>query len=197
MNLIDLDGTEQNPVYKRLERENNLRYYGFLDSMTTAALDSGQHQLSHDLIKAINFHAIVGLHLEAGQYRSRAVHVGDFDPPHHSRVETLMNDFIQWVNQNWDATPSIELAAYALWRITHIHPFINGNGRTARAVCYFILCLRAGGILPGRETLPEVLGRQPIRAQYVQALKTADAGILSPLANLIGHQLLEQVEDFL
>lgn len=57
MNLIDLDGTEQNPVYKRLERENNLRYYGLLDSMTTAALGSGQHRLSHDLIKAINFHA--------------------------------------------------------------------------------------------------------------------------------------------
>ena len=30
MNLIELDGTEQNPVYRRLERENNL--YGFLDS---------------------------------------------------------------------------------------------------------------------------------------------------------------------
>jgi hypothetical protein len=30
-----------------------------------------------------------------------------------------------------------ELAAYGLWRLNWIHPFVEGNGRTARAVCYF------------------------------------------------------------
>jgi Fic family protein len=59
-----------------------------------------------------------------------------------------------------------------LWRLNWIHPFIEGNGRTARAVCYYLLCAKYGGLLPGDKIVPERIreNRQP----YYDALKSAD-----------------------
>jgi Fic family protein len=53
-----------------------------------------------------------------------------------------------------------------------IHPFIEGNGRTARAVCYYLLCARSGALLPGRRIVPERI--RDDRAGYERALKAAD-----------------------
>ena len=92
------------------------------------------------------------------------------------------------------------LAAYVLWRLNHIHPFINGNGRTARAACYFVLCVKLGGWLPGTVILPELLRNSEIRDRYVQALRQADAAAergdgddpLSPMTQLLAELLHQQ-----
>ena len=65
-------------------------------------------------------------------------------------VETLCN----YVNDHWDKD-AVHLAAYVLWRLKWIHPFADGNGRTARAVSYVVLCLKMDSILPGASTIPE------------------------------------------
>ena len=54
-------------------------------------------------------------------------------------------------------------------RLNNIHPFINGNGRTARAACYFVLCLKSGGWLSGDPILPELIRQN--RDEYVEALQ--------------------------
>lgn len=64
------------------------------------------------------------------------------------------------------------LAAYCLWRLNHIHPFINGNGRTARGLCYFVICVKAGSWLEGEPILPELLRRH--HDEYVRCLQAAD-----------------------
>ena len=69
------------------------------------------------------------------------------------RVPALMDDFVNTVNRNWEQTDPVVLAAFVLWRLNNIHPFINGNGRTARACAYFVLCVRAGGWLAGQPIL--------------------------------------------
>ena len=58
-------------------------------------------------------------------------------------------------------------------RLNWIHPFIEGNGRTARAVCYYLLCVRSGALLPGRKAVPERIKED--RAGYEAALTAADA----------------------
>ena len=146
------------------------------------------------LIKALNFHAIVGLHHEAGQYRSHDVMVGPFVPPEYYRVEPLMEDLVNRVNWRWQPSDTAELAAYALWRINHIHPFRNGNGRTARAVCYFIICVKSGGLLPGTPTVPELLRREDIRPIYVEALKRADEDDISHLTRLVRQATAYQLK---
>ena len=90
MNLYELQGTESNPVYQAVAASNNAGHYDFLLSMVQAAIDSNKPWLSESLIKAINFHAIVALHDQAGQYRSVPVQVGDhYFPPEPYRVQSL------------------------------------------------------------------------------------------------------------
>jgi Fic family protein len=64
------------------------------------------------------------------------------------------------------------LAAYALWRLNWIHPFVEGNGRTARAACYYLICLKHGMLLPGKKIVPERIREN--RDPYYAALEAAD-----------------------
>jgi Fic family protein len=64
------------------------------------------------------------------------------------------------------------LPAYALWRLNWIHPFVEGNGRTARAACYYLICLRHGQLLPGEKIVPERIRED--RTPYYAALRAAD-----------------------
>ncbi len=194
MNLYDAVGRdEQHPAYRKMATENYLRYYDFLDSIIEANLSVGQLQLSHSLIKAINFHAIVGLHPEAGEYRNVPVAVGPFIPPPPESVGELMVDYVDRLNEAWALRDAVSLAAIALWRLNYIHPFVNGNGRTARAVCYYILCVKSGGLLPGKETVPEMLRAEPVRSSYIKALQQADEGNLAPIVQLLSELLTNQL----
>ena len=193
-------GNEDHPAYRALEVANGGRHYDFLQSVVETAVTVGKPFLSQTVIKAINYHAIACLHSYAGEYRPCAVTVGDHDPPDHYRVDALMDDFVNEVNRYWDELDEISLAAYVLWRLNWIHPFINGNGRTARAACYFVLCVKLGGWLPGTIILPELLRRPENRDRYVQALRHADTtewngdmhDFLAPMTGLLLELLHEQ-----
>ena len=185
MDLLELVGSEQDPIYRSMAASNMSRQYAFMFSVVEVAIALRRPLLSESIIKALNFHAIVGLHHEAGQYRSCEVAVGSYEPPAHFRVEPLMDDLVNELNWRWQAAEPFELAAYALWRINNIHPFVNGNGRTARAVCYFILCVKLGGLLPGSTILPEMLRQEPTRdSLYIPALQALIMAILvlSPIS---------------
>ncbi|MFN0315715.1 MAG: Fic family protein [Burkholderiales bacterium] len=149
------------------------------------------------MINALNFQAITCLHTNPGEYRPCPVTVGDYVPPDHYRVHALMDDFINVVNRIWDSTDPVVLAAWVLWRMNLIHPFINGNGRTARASSYFVLCVKSGGWLPGKTILPELIVRE--RVSYVEALKHADNSMktgpedVSKLHALMSRLLEEQL----
>jgi len=53
-----------------------------------------------------------------------------------------------------------------------VHPFVEGNGRTARAVCYYLLSVRSGLLLPGTKIVPERIREQ--RNPYYAVLRAAD-----------------------
>ena len=203
MILSELTGYDENhPIYKELAITNNIRQYNFLESIIQTSLNIGRPFLSQTVLKAINFHAIACLHTKAGEYRPCEVKVGDYEPPVYYRVNDLMDDFVNQVNRAWESADTITLAAYVLWILNCIHPFINGNGRTARAACYFVLCVKAGGLFGGNTILPELLLRN--RDEYVNALKEVDGRVLQdihredylrPLEILIIRLLEEQVKN--
>jgi len=170
--LYELTRNEDHPVYNKLMIENGNRHYDFLRSIVVASIEMGRPFLSQQILKALNFHAIVCLHTHAGEFRPCEVKVGVHTPPAFFQVVPLMDDFINEVNRNWGISDPVVLATYALWRLNYIHPFINGNGRTARAAAYYILCVSAGHWLPGEMILPELLRKN--RDEYVEALKKAD-----------------------
>ena len=193
---------EKHPVYKALEFTNTERHYSFVNSIIEASLAVNRPFLSQTILKAISHHAIACLHTNAGEYRPCEVQVGNHKPPAHYLVNDLMDDFVNTVNRWWDSNDAITLAAYVLWKLNFIHPFINGNGRTARAACYFVLCVKMDGRLGGRIILPELLRQN--RSEYVNALRSVDkmafdekhtSDYLQPLETLITRLLAQQSQD--
>lgn len=173
MILYNLFENESHPAYKKLSAENLVRQYSFLESIIVAAIKTQQPKISTVLIKALNYHAISCLHINAGEYRPCKVNAGDYEPPPHFYVPELMNDFINRVNWIWEQVDTLMLAAFCLWRLNFIHPFINGNGRTARALCYFVVCAKFGSLIRGRPTLPDLIRKN--HPKYVELLKNIDA----------------------
>lgn len=192
MIIFEITGSEQHPVYQTLEIANGGRQYDFLRSLVDASLAVDRPFLSTHIIKALNFQAITCLHTSAGEFRPCAVTVGPYIPPEPYRVQDLVEDFVNTVNRRWESFDPLVLAAYVLWRLNHIHPFINGNGRTARAACYFVLCVAAGRWLPGTTILPELIRRD--RADYVLALQEAGKAAAAGSLDLTAlHQFLQKL----
>jgi Fic family protein len=101
-----------------------------------------------------------------------------------------MDRFFSLIHENWDVQdhPTI-LPAYALWRLNWIHPFVEGNGRTARAACYYLICMRQGRLLPGKKIVPERIREN--REPYYEALREADRHWHE------GHFNVSQMADYL
>ena len=104
------------------------------------------------------------------------------------------------VHENWTTVDHpTYLAAYALWRLNWIHPFVEGNGRTARAACYYLICMKQGSLLPGKKIVPERIRED--RQEYCAALGAADQAwdngqldvtrLAEYLAGLLKRQLAE------
>lgn len=111
-------------------------------------LDEETIKRIHGLITA----SIVHEHNQPGRYRDHLVKVGDRDhggvytpPKILPDIQNLMQEFIAWINSPalCNEAPIIR-AALAHFHLAKIHPFGDGNGRTARLV--EALCLRAHGL---------------------------------------------------
>jgi len=89
--------------------------------------------------------------------------------------------------------------AYGLWRLNWIHPFIEGNGRTARAASYYLLCARSGGLIGGRKIVPERIrdDRKPYYAALTAADRAWEKGDLdiSDMEDYLAALLQEQLQD--
>ncbi|MEO9574900.1 Fic family protein [Tateyamaria sp.] len=196
--MFDLTGGEAHPTYPKFEIENGSRQYDFLRSAVEAAIAVQRPFLSQTVLKALNYHAIACLHTSAGLYRPCEVSVGDYKPPPMYQLPDLMDDFVNQVNRHWVEQDPLVLVAFVLWKLNFIHPFNNGNGRTARAACLFVLCVKLGGWLPGSPILPQLIRNN--RDEYVGIMKRVDASALSGNLDLtelhvfLGKLLDEQIK---
>lgn len=65
-----------------------------------------------------------------------------YTPPAAEDVPELMKQVVNWLNQQTDIHPVL-VAALAQFQLVHIHPFVDGNGRTSRLLS--TLCLYRTG----------------------------------------------------
>jgi Fic family protein len=156
-----------------LSRSRNTTDYDLLTNCIEIGLIKGIEAFDKYTLWFLNAAAVANIAQFGGRFRKQPIYVGNHIPPHFDGVPELVDEFISVVHENWDIIdhPTI-LPAYALWRLNWIHPFIEGNGRNARAACYYLLCLKHGALLPGTKTVPERIreNRQP----YYDALREAD-----------------------
>ncbi len=105
-------------------------------------------EITEDLIQKI--HRILvsnvrGGTLEPGKYREVQNYVVNsltgeilYTPPPPSGVPQLMKEFIRFLNRESDISPVL-IAGIGQSQFVDIHPFLDGNGRTARVLCTLIL----------------------------------------------------------
>lgn len=60
-------------------------------------------------------------------------------PPESKDVQNLMRQLVAWIKENYDELPCPIVAAIAHYQFATIHPYYDGNGRTARLLTTFIL----------------------------------------------------------
>ena len=117
-----------------------------------------------------------------------------------------MDQLVSFVHENWFVLSSTQLAAFGLWRLNWVHPFVEGNGRTARTarwICYYLMCGREGRLLPGTKIVPERIREN--REPYYAALQAADraweegnydlSAMEGYLAGLLANQLRDAVKE--
>lgn len=162
---------------ERAQREaaNSLRQVARMNEVILSSLSGDRpFRLRPSLLLDLNREAIDGLDSYAGNYRPTSIEIGQskHQPPQAFLVPTLVEDMCEYVNDHWETRTAIHLAAYVLWRVNWIHPFSDGNGRTARATSYIVLCARSNIHLPGTVTIPDqIIAR---RKDYYEALEQAD-----------------------
>ena len=124
---------------------------------------------------------------ESGAFRKQQVFIGkkifngtgfkevvEYMPPPTKDVPRLVEEFIKWLNlgKTWEINPVI-LGAIVHYEIARIHPFIDGNGRTARLFATLILYL--SGFDHRRIFALDDFYDQD-RKSYYDALKTVQQG---------------------
>lgn len=120
-----------------------LNYNAALDLVNRAALRPN-FEWSEELIRRLNAAVLEGLEDdERGEYRRRPVTVGGvFFPPEHERIPSLMAQLVEWLRGEEAQHPLIRAGLTHL-NVVSIHPWVNGNGRTAR-VAGSLMLMRCG-----------------------------------------------------
>ena len=118
---------------------------------------------------------------EAGRYRRVQVYItgSEYVPPEPVAVPGLMADLSDWLHSGEVAAlHPVERATLAHFRLVHIHPFTDGNGRAARLLMNLLL-MRAG--------YPPAVIRVEDRPAYYDALDAAHEGDTEPLVRLVAE----------
>lgn len=116
---------------------------------------------------------------DEGVFRNREVYVGNrfsgeivYRPPFTDEVPLLVDNFLNWFNsKEVDEIDSVIHAGITHYEIVRIHPFIDGNGRTARVMATLVLYKR-GFDVKRFFTLDDYYDHD--RNSYYEALKNID-----------------------
>ena len=86
-----------------------------------------------------------GKKAEPGSYRKRQNYIVNsltgeivYTPPPAIEMPSLMQEFVEWINVSKDLSPVI-VAGISQFQFVHIHPFLDGNGRSARLLSTLVL----------------------------------------------------------
>lgn len=184
------------------EARNGFRQYDAAIGAIHAALDRGSFKLRPSLILGLQREALAGISSYAGNYRPGGVAIegSKHDPVGAHLVPELVEEMCDYVNDHWNESTPLHLAAYLMWRLNWIHPFADGNGRTSRIISYVVLSIRAGAVLPGTPTIPDQIVDN--RSPYFDALDAADSAYrggkidVSRMETLLAALLAKQLAGF-
>lgn len=150
---------------EHLEAINHAQALDFIASLVTKPRQAlGENDILdiHNLIlQSID-------NLNAGRYRRVSVRIAGSTVvlPNWAKVPELMSAFYTWLQQDLTSHPVL-LAADAHYKFVSIHPFVDGNGRTARLLMNLLLL---------QQGYPPALIRKEDRRRYINALEQGQLG---------------------
>jgi Fic family protein len=166
---------EEVPGADRDDVRELLNYRGAFN-LVAEYLGSGE-PITEALIREIHKRLVEGVRggaAQPGQYRAIQNFVANsrtreiiYTPPPPDQVAPLMRELVEWLRADSSIHPVL-VAGIAQFQLVHIHPFVDGNGRTSRLLS--TLCLyRSGYDFKRLFTLSEFYDRD--RAAFYRALQ--------------------------
>lgn len=142
-----------------------------------------RHTVSQHLIRSLQQMVVRETDTKnAGTYRTGNVLItgSSHTPPDAHEIPHLMRQFVRWMKAGVEKYHPVELAALAHHRLVHIHPFVDGNGRTARLLMNLLLM---------QQGYPLVTILKNDRRKYYDVLDQADKGKQAPLVRFIAQSV--------
>lgn len=177
------------PVKDFYEATGHAKAYDFM----LAAARSDDIIFTEEMICRLHFLFYNGIDSEqAGRYRRHQVFITgtEYVPPIPEEVPALMEAFAVELNDKKNRMHPVLFAAFAHRRLVDIHPFADGNGRTARLLMNLILINKGYCIV----SVPPIW-----RMEYISALvaaQRADKPTDEPFHKLIAECELEAQRDY-
>ncbi|MBR3458759.1 MAG: Fic family protein [Selenomonadaceae bacterium] len=178
---ISVGGKNLREIYEVINHDKAFSYVRQL-------IDAGK-MLDEEILK--NIHEIIMENIiPGGAYRAHSVRItgASFSPPDPYRLREEMKFFFMDLPQKRELHP-IECAAWTHAEFVRIHPFADGNGRTARMIMNYELMNK--GFLP-------IAIKTSDRENYYTALDAyAAEGLMDKFLALVFHCEKETLMDFL
>jgi len=173
------------PLRDHLEAIGHSRAYDFMYELA--------QKKSIVLEDILELHRLFFLSIDeknAGKFRDKAIIVTgvDYEFPKPKELSDLMNKFIDRLQQLAKGVYPIEYAARAHLELVTIHPFIDGNGRTARLLMNVVLLQHGYAV----SLIPPV-----VRSQYLSTLRQSNKGQEQPFIDFISEMIYESHKDYL
>src|SRR3989338_7036349 len=104
---------------------------------------------------------------QAGKYRTVPVRIAGSTVvmPNAMKIPELMGEYISWLQKSEDNPLTVAMDAH--FKLVSIHPFVDGNGRTARLLMNLLL-MQTG--------YPPAIIRKEERKQYIASIEKAQLG---------------------
>lgn len=138
-----------------------------------------------------NIHSLILKEIDkqnAGRYRTENVVISGAKhiPPKHYEITDLMQELIEEYNNNWEDYHPVVRATLLHGEFVKIHPFIDGNGRTARLLLNFELM---------RNGYTPIIIKNEDRAKYYEVLDIAHTTMnYKPFIKLVSELVIESGE---
>ena len=159
-----------------------LNYQKAFDLVSEYLEDGGP--VTEGLVREIHKRLVKGVRGEAaspGEYRRIQNYVVNsvtreviYTPPPALEVPIMMAELVDWLNREQDIHPVL-VSGIAQFQFVHVHPFLDGNGRTSRLLS--TLCLyKAGYDFKRLFTISEYYDRD--RSAFYSAIQSVRASSL-------------------
>ncbi len=174
------------PMREHFEAINHQKAFVLLENIVKKKTDITEHMIK-------DMHKIILTWIDdeyAGRYRNVNVSIlgAIRSPPRFEKVSKRMEEFINEIKTNPEKLNVIELAGLIHYRLAEIHPFIDGNGRTARLTMNLFLMSHG---------YPITLILKVDRKKYYDRLKRSDQGDMKPFIDFIGMNVERSLDLYL